>query len=200
MSPTQPISRKERRRAAYAAAKRTPNAPSLVNPPGLPNWQAAAVCFVLAVWTLALYSPVGSHPFINFDDQLYVAENPHVHAGLNWQAFSWAMTTTDAANWHPLTWLSHALDFQLYGMNAGGHHWTNVILHAINVVLLFLLLWRATGAPWRSALVAALFALHPVNVESVAWVAEPKSLLSMLFFLLSLWAYVGYAQKPSWKR
>jgi hypothetical protein len=121
----------------------------------------------------------------SFDDNLYW-QNPHVQAGLTWETFTWALTSTDAGYLHPLAWLSHALDFQLYGANAGRHHLTNLLIHLLNVVLLFFLLARVTGAPWRSLLVTALFALHPINVESVAWVAERKNVLCTLFFLLAL--------------
>ncbi len=157
----------------------------------------AAMCLLLAVATLLLYSPVGSHPFVNYDDGDYVIHNAHVNQGLTWDALTWALTSTEAANWHPVTWLSHALDCQLYGLDPAGHHWTSAILHTLNVVLLFLLLWRVTGAAGRSFVVAALFALHPLNVESVAWVAERKNVLSMLFFLLTLGAYGIYVRKPN---
>ena len=155
-------------------------------------------CLFLAVATIALYSPTFGHPFIfNYDDDNYVLSNAHVKAGLTWQTITWSVTSTDYANWHPLTWLSHALDCQLYGLSPAGPHVTNVIFHACNVVLLFLLLFRATGAAGRSFLVAALFAVHPFNVESVAWIAERKNVLSTFFFLLSLGAYCWYALKPS---
>lgn len=155
-------------------------------------------CLLLAVATIALYSPTFGHPFIfNYDDDNYVLSNAHVKAGLTWQTLTWSVTSTEFANWHPLTWLSHALDCQLYGLNPAGPHVTNVMLHVCNVVLLFLLLVRATGAAGRSFLVAALFAVHPFNVESVAWIAERKNVLSTFFFLLSLGAYCWYALKPS---
>jgi Tfp pilus assembly protein PilF len=157
-------------------------------------------CLFLAIGTLAVYSPVRTHPFVNYDDQNYVTENAHVQAGLTWETFTWALTSTEADNWHPLTWLSHALDCQLYGLNPAGHHITNVLLHVLNVLLLFLLLTRVTGALGRSLMVAALFAVHPLNVESVAWVAERKNVLSTLFFLLALGAYGWYAVKPNVKR
>jgi protein O-mannosyl-transferase len=148
----------------------------------------------LALATLAVYYPVRHLPFINYDDDLYVTENPHVQSGLQWDTLQWAFTTYDAANWHPLTWLSHALDFQLFGLTPAGPHIVNLLLHTLNVVLLFWVLWRATGFTGRSAMVAALFALHPINVQSVAWVAERKNLLSMTFFLLALGAYRWYAE------
>ena len=118
-------------------------------------------CICLAAATLAVYSRAVRNPFLHVDDHNYVTENPQVQAGITWQTFTWALTTAAAENWHPLTWLSHALDCQLYGLNPAGHHSTNILLHALNVALLFLLLLRATGATGRSLLVAALFALHP---------------------------------------
>ena len=157
-------------------------------------------CLALAVVTLALYSPVVKHSFINFDDQSYVVKNLHVKSGLTWSTFTWSLTSTEESNWHPLTWLSHAMDWDLYGSNSGGHHATNVVLHVFNVLLLFLLLFRATGSAGRSFLVAALFAVHPLNVESVAWVAERKNVLSTLFFLLAIAAYGWYAKKPGIQR
>jgi len=134
---------------------------------------------------------------VNFDDPSYVTENRSVQQGLTRDTLRWAITTTQEANWHPLTWLSHALDYQLFGLIPAGHHLTSVLLHVLNTMLLFLLLWRVTGATGRSLFVAALFALHPINVESVAWVAERKTVLSMLFFLLALGAYGWYARRPN---
>jgi tetratricopeptide (TPR) repeat protein len=154
------------------------------------SYFAIVACLCLSVGTAAIYSRAARNPFLHVDDQNYVTENPHVQAGVTWQTFTWALTATAAQNWHPLTWLSHALDCQLYGSNPVGHHSTNILLHALNVALLFLLLLRATGAKGRSLLVAALFGLHPLNVESVAWIAERKNLLSTLFFAL------GLATKP----
>jgi Flp pilus assembly protein TadD len=138
--------------------------------------------------------------FINLDDDVYVTENRHVKAGLNGPDFGWAWTTFYAANWHPLTWLSLQLDATLYGSSAWGFHLTNLVLHCGNVVLLFVVLRRMTGAIWRSAAVAALFAVHPLHVESVAWVAERKDVLSTLFWMLTLLAYVQYVERPSWPR
>jgi protein O-mannosyl-transferase len=165
-----------------------------------PSYFVLIACFCLAVATLAVYSRAARNPFMNVDDQNYVTENPLVQAGATWQTFTWAWTATVAQNWHPLTWLSHALDCQLYGLNPVGHHSTNILLHALNAVLLFLLLLRATGAKGRSMLVAALFALHPLNVESVAWIAERKNVLSTFFFLLTLAAYGWYVRKPEVNR
>ena len=159
------------------------------------------VCLLLAVGTFALYGRAIGYSFIeHYDDENYVTGNPHVQAGLVWQTVTWALTSTEYSNWHPLTWLSHALDCDLYGLNPAGHHFTNVLLHVLNVVLLLLLLERATGAAGRSLLVAALFAVHPFNVESVAWIAERKNVLSTLFFLLALGAYGWYALKPTVRR
>jgi tetratricopeptide (TPR) repeat protein len=136
------------------------------------------------------------HGFVNYDDDHYVYQNPCVERGLTAAGIVWAFTTTQCYNWHPLTWLSHMLDCQAYGLHAGGHHLTNVLLHAATAILLFLVLWRMTGDLWPSAFAAALFAIHPLRVESVAWVAERKDLLSGLFFMLTLGAYVAYARHP----
>jgi protein O-mannosyl-transferase len=154
------------------------------------------IAFALVVITAAVYSPVLWHPFVNYDDESYVVENDHIHAGVNSAMLRWALTSMDESNWHPLTWLSHALDCQMYGLDSAGHHATNLILHVLNAVLLFWLLFEATGSQWRSLAVAALFALHPLNVESVAWVAERKNVLSMFFLLLTLASYGWYARKP----
>lgn len=158
------------------------------------------VCLLLAVMTLALYSPVSHNGFVNYDDDRYILTNPHVRAGLNWSTIMWALTSTDEANWHPLTWISHALDCQLFQLNPAGHHYASLLLHLASVVLLFLLLAQITGSIARSAMVAALFAVHPLNVESVAWAAERKSVLAMLFFLLTMAAYGWYVRKPSAER
>jgi tetratricopeptide (TPR) repeat protein len=146
--------------------------------------------------TFAVYSPALKYPFVNYDDVDYVTENPRVQQGLTLETIRWAITSTAQANWHPLTWISHALDCQLFGLDPAGHHFTSILLHATNALLLFFLLMRVTGRTWRSLMVAALFALHPINVESVAWVAERKTVLSMFFFLLTLAAYGWYARRP----
>jgi len=151
---------------------------------------------LLAVATIVLYYPVHSHPFVNYDDPDYVSNNTQVKAGVSLDTVRWAFTTSTAENWHPLTWLSHALDCTLFGLNPTGHHMVSVIFHALNAVLLFWVLLQATGFTWRSFMVAALFALHPVNVESVAWIAERKTVLSTMFFLLALGAYTAYARRP----
>ncbi|MFZ0802861.1 MAG: tetratricopeptide repeat protein [Terriglobales bacterium] len=162
-----------------------------------PEKRNLVLALLLVVATLALYNPVIHHPFVNFDDDRYVTDNIHVRAGLHWETLKWAFTSFDEANWHPLTWLSHALDCEFFGQNPAGHHYINVLLHALNAVLLFWVLWRATGSTAPSWVVAALFALHPINVESVAWVAERKTVLSMLFLLLALEAYGWYVRRPS---
>jgi tetratricopeptide (TPR) repeat protein len=152
---------------------------------------------LLAVVTIAVYSPVHDHPFVNLDDPKYVTQNPHIAQGLTSNSVFWAFTHGYAGNWHPLTWVSHALDISLFGLDPAPHHDENVLLHALNAVLLFWVLKRATGYTGRSLMVAALFALHPLNVESVAWVAERKTMLSTLFCLLALAAYRWYARKPT---
>jgi len=151
---------------------------------------------LLAVATLALYHPANHYPFANADDDSYIGDNLHVKYGFEPDTVTWAFTTFRDANWHPLTWLSHALDCHLYSLDAGKHHRTNVLLHTVNVILLFWVLVQATGYVGRSAMVAALFALHPINVESVVWISERKNLLSMLFFLLALGAYRWYVSEP----
>ena len=153
------------------------------------------LALVLVALTLAVYYPVNRLPFISLNDGEYVTHNFHINE-LNWETVKWSFTAFYAANWHPLTWLSHALDCQLFSLNAGRHHDSNLLLHVLNAVLLFWILWRATASVGRSFMVAALFALHPINVESVAWVAERKNLLSMFFLLLALGAYQWYARKP----
>ena len=156
--------------------------------------QSFLIALGLLVLVVAIYGRVGRHDFINFDDSEYVYENPQVGAGLTLRGTSWAFTTTYAANWHPLTWLSHMADVQIFGLAAGWHHRVNVLIHAVNAVLLFLVLKDMTGAAWRSAFVAALFAVHPLHVESVAWVAERKDVLSTFFWLLTMGTYSGYVR------
>ncbi|MGA8271125.1 MAG: hypothetical protein WB919_06155 [Candidatus Sulfotelmatobacter sp.] len=158
------------------------------------------LCLILFLLTLAFYSPVLHNGFTNLDDEVYVLHNTYVRAGLTWDTLKYAFTSFDAGNWHPLTWLSHALDCQLFNLNPAGHHSVNVLIHAGNAILLFLLLESATGLSWPSLMVAALFAFHPVNVESVAWASERKNVLSMFFFLLALHAYGWYVRRESVKR
>jgi protein O-mannosyl-transferase len=155
---------------------------------------------LLVLATLLLYGPVTHHEFLDyFDDDFYVTKNIHVSTGLNLSNVIWAFGLHEA-NWHPLTWLSHMVDCQLFGLRPGPQHFVNVVLHTVNVLLLFLLLQRATGAVWRSFLVAALFAVHPLNVETVAWLAQRKSLLCTFFSLLTIAAYGWYVRLPNWKK
>ena len=155
------------------------------------------ICLFLVLSTLFIYFQVGTFEFDNYDTGKYVYDNRHVKAGLTAKGIKWAFTTVYFSNWHPLTWLSHMLDVQLYGLHPGRHHLTNVLFHIVNTILLFGILRRMTGKLWQSGFVAALFALHPLHVESVAWVAERKDLLSTLFGLLVLWSYTRYVQSPS---
>jgi tetratricopeptide (TPR) repeat protein len=155
----------------------------------------AVLCLLLALGTFAVFLPVARQGFVNYDDSDYVTENPHVLGGLKWANIVWAFTTGHASNWHPLTWLSHMLDCQIFGTQAGPQHMISVGFHIANALLLLLFLRRMTGALWRSALVAALFALHPLHVESVAWASERKDVLSAFFFLLTIGAYVGYVER-----
>jgi len=185
---------------ATAASKQTvisrPRAARLTTPAR----RSAVLCLLLVLVTLAFYNPAVHNGFTNFDDDIYIVNNAHVRAGLTWDTVKWAFTNYDAANWHPVTWLSHALDYQLFKLNPAGHHYVNVLLHAGSAVLLFLLLEGATGLMWPAFMVAGLFALHPVNVESVAWAAERKNVLSMVFFLLTLHAYGWYVRRGGVRR
>lgn len=187
---------------ARAQSRKRPN---LTAPPRTGTFLAGknlntVFCVLLAAATIALYSPVLGYSFVVLDDREYVIANSHIHGGLGWDTIKWTFTSTTAANWHPLTWLSHALDYQLFALNPTGHHLDSVLIHALNAVVLFLLLAWVTKRVGPSLLVAALFAVHPINVESVAWVAERKNVLSTLLFLLAIGAYVRYAQKPDWRR
>ena len=205
---------KEKARRGKATAARPPGAPvsragetpgvegsllleSESQPAGLKDrWTVLAVCVFLAAITFAVFGQTLRHEFVNLDDDQYVSENPVVQKGLTWEGFRWALTYGQIGHWHPLTWLSHMLDCQLYGLQAGGHHLTNVLLHTGTVILLFLVLRRMTGFLWRSAFVAAVFAIHPLRAESVAWIAERKDVLSAFFFMLTLGAYVRYVRRP----
>jgi protein O-mannosyl-transferase len=168
-------------------------------PPAQPkDWRLILfLAVLLALGTAAVYAPAMRNGFVNLDDPDYVTRNSHVLAGLTWANVRWALGSSYASsNWHPLTWISHMLDVQLYGKNPAGHHFTNVLLHIFGVVLLFLLIELATGRALRSAAVAALFAVQPLNVEAVAWISERKSVLCVFFFLLAIGAYGWYAKKP----
>jgi tetratricopeptide (TPR) repeat protein len=156
------------------------------------------VCLFLTIAILSIFWQVQDHGFVNFDDDLYVTANPRVQAGLTVDNIVWAFTTTHASNWHPLTWLSHMVDCHLFGLNPGAHHFTNLLLHVANTLLLFLVFHRMTRAVWKSAFVAALFAVHPLHVESVAWVAERKDLLSTFFWLLTMGLYLRYVKRPGY--
>ena len=155
---------------------------------------------LLLALTLAAYQSVRKYEFVDYDDDRYVTANARIQEGLSWKNAAWALTAMEVANWHPLTWLSHMMDCQLYALHPSGHHLTNLLLHLFNVLLLYYVLQLMTRAVWPSAVVAALFAVHPLNVESVAWVAERKNLLSTLFWLLTMWAYVVYVRRSGWLR
>jgi Flp pilus assembly protein TadD len=157
------------------------------------------IAIVLAAVTVLVYLPVLHNGFVNYDDPDYILNNPHVRAGLTWSGMVWAFQSSVASNWHPLTWISHMIDSGLFGVNPAGHHLVNVLLHTANAVLLFLLLSRLSGARWRSAFVAALFAWHPLHVESVAWASERKDVLSAFFWMLTLLAYAKYVTGDRWR-
>jgi len=159
-----------------------------------------AIAAILLSVTSAVYWQVRNYEFINLDDPKYITENGRVQSGLSWENVKWAFTTRHASNWHPLTWLSHILDCQTFGLNSGWHHLVNLLFHLLNTLLLLLVLYRMTRAVWPSAFVAALFALHPLHTESVAWVAERKDVLGMFFLLLTLWGYSRYVERPCFIR
>lgn len=165
-----------------------------------PGKRRLITALALALLALLLYNPVTQYGFVNFDDPGYVTGNHHIRTGLSWTTVAWAFRSTEQANWHPLTWLSHALDYQLFHLKAAGHHYDNVLLHVVCVVLLFLFLESATGLAGRSTIVAAMFAVHPIDVESVAWISERKNVLCTAFFLLGLYAYQWYAKNPNLRR
>jgi hypothetical protein len=154
------------------------------------------VIAALCILVLAVYWQAGGHDFVHYDDPMYVSENPSVSSGISWKGVAWAFTTFHASNWHPLTWLSHMADVELFGLSPGWHHRMNVFYHLLNTELLFLVLWKMTGGMWQSAFVAALFGVHPLHVESVAWVAERKDVLSAFFWILTMGAYLRYVRKP----
>lgn len=158
------------------------------------------VCICLILLTTAVYAPVRHYDFVSYDDGDYITKNPHVLEGFTHQNIVWALTHFHSSNWHPVTWLSHMLDVKLWGRNAGGHHLTNVAFHAANACLLLLVLTSMTGAIWRSVFVAAVFALHPLHVESVAWISERKDVLSAFFWILTMAAYLRYVRRPQVKK
>ncbi|MFA5321255.1 MAG: tetratricopeptide repeat protein [Smithella sp.] len=164
------------------------------------NHRIRIIYVVLTIITLAVFWQVNQYDFINFDDDVYVTDSSHLRSGITPDELRWALTTTYAEFWHPLTWLSLMFDYQLFGLNAAGYHLTNLILHILSTLLLFWLFNRMTGAVWKSAFVAAFFALHPLHVESVAWIAERKDVLSAFFWMMTLCLYVYYVEKPDIKR
>ncbi len=165
------------------------------------HWLTLIVCVYLVLAVGLVFGQTLRHEFINFDDFAYVSQNPNIARGLGVPGLAWVFSHSHASNWHPLTGMSHMLDCQVYGLDPGGHHLTNVLLHAAAAVVLFLVLWQMTGNFWPSALVATIFAVHPLRVESVAWVSERKDVLSGLLFVLTLAAYVRYVRRPfSWGR
>ena len=166
-----------------------------------PDCQKNAVIMIaLTLLVLIVYWQVQGHDFISYDDQLYVTDNFRIHQGISVDSIAGAFKDVHTGHWHPLTMISHTVDWSLFGDSAGGHHWTNVVLHILNTILLFFLLHTMTGALWRSALVATFFAIHPMNVESVAWVSERKNILSTFFWITTILFYVRYVQLPNWKR
>ena len=175
----------------------TTNGPQAEQPAGAGVRKLTAICLGLVVLVVWAFWPSVSNDFVNLDDPVYITSNPHVQAGLTMGNTGWAFRSVETGNWHPLTWLSYALDCQLYGLQPWGHHLTNLLLHIVNAVLVFLVFRRLTDATWRSALVAILFAVHPLHVESVAWASERKDTLSTLFWMLAMLFYVDYAQAKS---
>lgn len=182
-----------------AVAQKTTNIPESSSTTfGRPRVQLLLLNLVLIIATVAVYAPVRNYPFVNYDDPWYVVNNVHIQNGLTGAMVYWGLIERGYChNWHPLTWMSHALDIQLFGLNAGAHHDMNVVLHIVAALLLFSVLRRATRATFPSFMVAALFAVHPINVESVAWISERKTMLSMIFFLLTFAAYDSYVRKPT---
>jgi len=158
------------------------------------------ICLCLVVVTLAVYWQVLDNDFVHYDDGVYVTENIHVNKGVTFDGLTWAFTSSHSSNWHPLTWISHMIDCQLYGLSPRGHHLTSLLFHVANTLLLLLILVRMTGSLWQSSFVAALFALHPLHVESVAWVSERKDVLSTFFMMLTVWAYILYVKKREVRR
>jgi hypothetical protein len=192
-----PVKKKSQSKGVTTISQGVPAPPSSAMPPALEGRLVWAIAAGLVVACFLIYAQTGTHEFINYDDPNYVINNTNVNRGVTASGIGWAFRTFDFYYWQPLTWISHMIDCQLFGLHAGRHHLVNVALHAVNAVLLFLAFWQFTGAMWRSALVAALFAVHPLRVESVAWVAERKDVLSGLFWMLTLIAYGRYVRKPS---
>jgi protein O-mannosyl-transferase len=179
--------------ASAAQAVVVPDKATIFNSSGK---RTAVLSLLLVLLTVVAYNPAAHNSFVKFDDPAYITANSHVRSGLSWSTFKWSFRSTEQANWHPVTWLSHSLDATVFHLNPVGHHYMNVLLHAATAILLFLFLQAATGFPWRSVMVAALFAIHPLNVESVAWASERKNVLCLLFCVLTLMAYQRYARQP----
>ena len=180
--------------APALSGETTPDRSDLSPAGGAPDRRGLVAGLVLFVAVAGVFLPALGHGFITYDDPAYVTGNAHVTGGLTWDGLRWAFQTTAASNWHPLTWISHMADCEVFGLRPWGHHLTSVLLHALNALLLFAVLRRMTGALWRSLFVAALFGLHPLHVESVAWIAERKDVLSTAFWMLTLWAYARSAE------
>ena len=190
----QQINNRVRHASQCEMSNSKPSRPPASSPPAKPP-SSLWIAIALALVTMAIFCPVTRFQFVNYDDTDFVTANPHVQAGLTAESFKWAWHSEVARNWHPITMFSHMLDCQLFGVKPWWPHLVNLLLHSVNTILLFLLLSRMTAAIWRSATVAGLFALHPLHVESVAWVAERKDVLSTLFWFLTTWAYVRYAEE-----
>ena len=163
------------------------------------KYQVLGIYLLLAGLTFATYKQALHHQFTDFDDNVYITENPYIQKGLTFENIRWAFTTGCSSNWHPITWLSHIVDYEMFGLNPRGHHLVNILLHTANTLLLFAVLNAMTGAVWKSVFVAALFALHPLRIESVAWVAERKDVLSGSFFMLTVAAYLCYVRQTGTK-
>ncbi len=172
------------------------NFPMKDTSPRIYRYSTVLVILFLIALPLAVYLQILNHEFVTYDDDVYITHNPHIRSGLNIESIKWAFTATRSKHWHPLTWLSHMLDYQLFGVNPAGHHFINLLLHLINVLLLYVILNRSTQNIWQSAFVAAVFALHPLHVETVAWVSDRKDLLSTLFWMLAMTAYISYSKRP----
>ena len=182
------------------AAEGTPSSSAAAGSHRRPAFTNLWLCLALTALTTAVYAPIRHHAFLNYDDNEYVTENPHVTGGLSRESIVWAWTQAHSATWHPLTTLTHLLDCELFGLDPGPPHVVNGALHVVSTLLLFGVLVRMTGQAWRSACTAALFGVHPIHIESVAWVAERKDVLSTCFWMLTLWSYVAYADRPGGRR
>lgn len=178
------------------AARPSANSPATAGPPDTNGVLLARIAVGLALLTFLIFLPVVTYEFTDYDDDVFVTNNLHVAPGLTWEGIQWAFTSADIDYWRPLSWLSHMLDMELFGLVAGGHHLVNLLIHCAAVVMAFLALQRLSGALWPSAMAAALFAWHPLHVESVAWIAERKDVLCGFFFFFTLWAYARYVVQP----